>query len=241
MQLYKILQCQGFGTRKYCQKLIEQGHVAVNGTIIQDAKANFIEKNLCYSVFDEEFLFQEKIYIALNKPKGYECTHQSKHYRNVFDLFPEYLVNRNLQSAGRLDQDTTGLLLLSDDGQFIHALTHPRKHVDKFYTIQTLNEISDAQMLHLQQGVLLHQEKGCFYAKNIEKLAVKQLRFAIDQGVYHQVKRMMVAVGNQVLDLHRDQIANLKLDHLNLVEGEWCFLNTEQCRQALEFSNHKKQ
>lgn len=228
LPLDKILQSQGFGSRKSCQQLIKSGAVCIDGQIIQDFKYSVIPQNLEFSVFNQHFLYREKVYIALNKPQGYECSHQPQHHHSVFTLFPDYLVARHLQAVGRLDYDTTGLLLFSDDGQFIHRLTHPRRHLGKYYQMTTEQPISTDQLQQLAQGVALHQEQELFQAHEIQQLDSRCLQFCIYQGVYHQVKRMMAAVGNPIQSLHRTQIARLTLQDLQLATGEWCYLSEQQ-------------
>lgn len=232
MQLDKILQSQGFGSRKHCQQLISNGQVQVSGQVINDVKQNFDISGLSFVVFGAEYLYREKVYIALHKPLGYECSHRPQQHHSVFDLLPEFLLARNVQSIGRLDQDTTGLLLLSDDGQYLHSLTHPRKHVAKYYRVTTADDLTAGQISQLQQGVQLKNESQIFMAHDFEQSSERQCRFAVHQGVYHQVKRMLAAVGNHVTALHRDQIGQLCLDKLPIEQGEWCYLNESEYQHA---------
>lgn len=229
MILEKMLQSQGFGSRKLCQSLIKNGAIKINGDVVYDPKLKLDLKNLEYSVYDDKFQYREKVYIALNKPAGYECSHQSTHHFSVFELFDDVLLNRGLQTIGRLDQDTTGLLLLTDDGQFLQALTHPKKHVPKVYSMHTTDAVTDEQMQQLETGVELRNESGVFAATDVKCLSEHQLQFTVHQGVYHQVKRMVAAVGNKVETLHRQQIGMLNLSDLaELPEGEWIYLNEDQ-------------
>ncbi len=231
MLLEKMLQSQGFGSRKHCQQLIKNGAVTVQGEVHQDLKTQIKpEAGMSFTVYAEHYQYREKVYIALHKPQGYECSHQPLHHDSVFDLFPEPLLNRGLQCVGRLDQDTTGLLLLTDDGAFLQALTHPRKHVGKVYHVRTVDPVTDAQIQALQQGVELRNEKGLYAATEVLRLAEHRLSMTIHQGVYHQVKRMLAAVGNKVEQLHRQQVGALVLE--DLAEGEWLYLNDEQVVQA---------
>ena len=230
MFLEKMLQSQGFGSRKYCQQLIKNGAVEINGEVVDHPKLKLDLKDLRFSVYGEEYLYREHLYIALNKPKGYECSHQATHHFSVFELFDEVLLNRGLQCVGRLDQDTTGLLLLTDDGQYLQALTHPKKHVPKVYVMQTADAVTAEQIQQLEQGVELRNENGIFAATDIKLLAAHQLQMTVHQGVYHQVKRMLAAVGNKVETLHRAQIGQLGLN--DLAEGEWMYLSAEQIEQS---------
>jgi 16S rRNA pseudouridine516 synthase len=226
MLLEKILQSQGFGSRKYCQQLIKNGSVQIEGQVCENPKQNINTDQLCFQVFGEEYQYREHLYIVLNKPKGYECSHQATHHKSVFSLLPEVLIHRGIQCVGRLDQDTTGLLLLTDDGQYLQALTNPRKHVPKVYHVTTVDPISSEQLMALEQGVELRNEKGIYAATNVQLFSRHQLAMTIHQGVYHQVKRMLAAVGNKVEVLHRHQIGLLELPELK--EGEWIYLTPSQ-------------
>lgn len=226
MLLEKILQSQGFGSRKYCQQIIKNGSVQIEGQICENPKQNINTDQLCFQVFGEEYQYREHLYIVLNKPKGYECSHQATHHKSVFSLLPEILIHRGIQSVGRLDQDTTGLLLLTDDGQYLQALTNPRKHVPKVYHVTTADPISAEQLMALEQGVELRNEKGIYAATNLQLFSTHQLAMTIHQGVYHQVKRMLAAVGNKVELLHRQQIGLLELPELP--EGKWIYLTSSQ-------------
>ena len=230
MFLEKMLQSQGFGSRKHCQQLIKNGAIAIQGEVITNAKHKLDLSNLSFSVYGESFDYREKVYIALNKPQDYECSHQATHHFSVFDLFDDVLMNRGLQCVGRLDQDTSGLLLLTDDGQFLQALTHPKKHVAKVYRMQTADSVTEQQIQQLQQGVELRNESGVFAATDVIQLSENELQLTIHQGVYHQVKRMLAAVGNKVERLHRQQIGALALPELE--QGKWIYLDEQQVELA---------
>lgn len=231
MFLEKLLQSQGFGSRKNCQQLIKNAAVSVGDEVITNPKQQCnIKDDFFYTVYGESYQYREKVYIALHKPQGYECSHQATHHFSVFDLFDDVLNERGIQCVGRLDQDTTGLILLTDDGQFLQALTHPKKHVAKVYRMQTADPVSDQQLLQLSQGVELRNESGVFAATDVIRLASHELQMTIHQGVYHQVKRMLAAVGNRVEKLHRQQIGGFDL--ADLAEGEWIYLNSQQVEAA---------
>ena len=230
MILEKMLQSQGFGSRKNCQNLIKNGAVQIQGEMVSDPKLKLKLDQLEFTVSGQTYQYREKVYIALNKPAGYECSHQATHHFSVFELFDQVLLERGLQCVGRLDQDTTGLLLLTDDGQFLQALTHPKKHVAKVYRMQTADAVTEEQLLNLEQGVELRNENGIFAATDVKQIAEHEMQMAIHQGVYHQVKRMLAAVGNKVEKLHRQQIGLLKLQDLS--EGEWMYLTESQIQAA---------
>lgn len=226
MLLEKILQSQGFGTRKYCQQLIRNGAVSIENQSCDNPKQNIHTENLSFQVLGKEYQYREYVYLALNKPQGYECSHQATHHHSVFSLLPEILIHRGIQCVGRLDHDTTGLLLLTDDGQYLQSLTHPKKHVPKIYYVTTVDPITSAQLTKLEQGVELSNEKGIFAATDVHLFSEYQLAMTIHQGVYHQVKRMIAAVGNKVETLHRHQVGLLELSELP--QGEWRYLTPLQ-------------
>jgi 16S rRNA pseudouridine516 synthase len=238
MHLEKILQSQGFGSRKQCRALIEKGQVQVDEKTCLDPKAHFSLDYFTFRVAGQAWLYREKVYIALNKPIGFECSHHPQHHPSVFNLLPPQLIARGLQCVGRLDQDSTGLLLLTDDGTYLHALTHPRRHVPKRYRITMHEPVTDHQVRQLQAGVELLGEQDLLYAHDCvfsgtSDDVVKDrhiLTFTIHQGIYHQVKRMIAAVGNHVVALHRTEIGQFKLD--GIADGQWVYLDHEQQQSA---------
>jgi 16S rRNA pseudouridine516 synthase len=228
LSLDRILQSQGFGTRKYCRALIEDGEVAVNGAIADNYKAAVETDGLVLTVFDEEWRYRQHVYIALYKPAGYECSRKPSHHPGVLKLLPEQFTWREVQPVGRLDHDTTGLLLISDDGPFIHAQSSPKRHVPKVYQATTAEPVTDELVAQMLSGVQLHDEPAPLAALVCEKNGDHQLEIVLEQGKYHQVKRMLAAAGNHCSALHRAAIGGLTLAALGLKEGEWCFLEEEQ-------------
>ncbi|MCA3231618.1 MAG: rRNA pseudouridine synthase, partial [Cupriavidus sp.] len=156
--LDRILQSQGFGTRRYCGDLVEAGLVEVNGALCEDPGARFEVDGLRLTVDGEEWLACTKAYLMLNKPAGYECSQRPRHHPSVYNLLPVPLRQREVQAVGRLDHDTTGLLLLTDDGQFIHAQTSPKKQVPKVYEVTTFDFVTPEQVEALCTGVQLDDE-----------------------------------------------------------------------------------
>lgn len=233
MKLEQLLQSQGFGSRKYCQQLILNGAVSITDEICIDPKKTFNSKDLLdleFKVFNQNYRYYEKVYLALNKPQGYECSHQPDYHHSVFELLPAHLRLRGVQSVGRLDQDTTGLLLFTDDGKFLQKMTHPKKHIGKTYVVDTLDKVPLEMLQTLEQGVELRNEKGVFTATDIQLLAEKCFTMTIHQGVYHQVKRMVASIGHKVEKLHRSKMGQLTLDSLDLEQGQWCYLTAEQLK-----------
>lgn len=231
LPLDRILQSQGFGTRKWCRELIENGDVSVSGEQIFDGSKNFDTDKLEFTVFDEPYLFRKQLYIAMNKPANYECSRKPSHHPGVLSLLPEQFSRRDIQPVGRLDHDTTGLLLLSDDGAFIHAQSSPKRHVPKIYVATTYELITQQLVRKLLEGVKLKDETVTLAATSCKMIDPHQLELEVEQGKYHQVKRMLVAAGNHCTALRRSQIGNLTLESLEINEGEWCFLNETQLLQ----------
>ena len=228
LSLDRILQSQGFGTRKYCRALIEDGDVLINGAVQDNYKATYETDGLVLHVFDEEWVVREHVYIALYKPADYECSRKPSHHPGVLTLLPEQCTWRDVQPVGRLDHDTTGMLLMSDDGPFIHAQSSPKRHVPKVYQATTQEPVTDELVRQLLAGVQLHDEPAPLAALVCEKKGEYQLEIVLEQGKYHQVKRMLAAAGNHCAALHRSAIGKLQLASLGLQEGEWCYLTPEQ-------------
>ena len=228
LSLDRILQSQGFGTRKYCRALIEDGEVSINGEIHDNFKTTVETDGLVLHVFDEEWKYREHVYIALNKPANFECSRKPSHHPGVLTLLPEQFTWRDVQPVGRLDHDTTGMLLMSDDGPFIHAQSSPKRHIPKIYQATTAETVTPALITQLLAGVQLHDEPAPLAAVSCVQLGDNLLEIVLEQGKYHQVKRMLAAAGNHCSALHRAAIGNLTLESLGLAEGEWCFLDQAQ-------------
>ncbi len=228
LSLDRILQSQGFGTRKYCRALIEDGDVIVNGEVHTSYKASIETSGLVLNVFDEEWVYREHVYIALHKPANFECSRKPSHHPGVLTLLPEQFTWRDVQPVGRLDHDTTGMLLMSDDGPFIHAQSSPKRHVPKIYQATTQDPVTPALVASLLAGVKLHDEPAPLAALTCVQRGEHQLEIVLEQGKYHQVKRMLAAAGNHCSALHRSAIGGLTLESLGIAEGEWCFLDQSQ-------------
>jgi 16S rRNA pseudouridine516 synthase len=224
MNLTKLLQSQGFGTRRACRGLILGGRVVVEGEVISDPEAELPTAGLVFSVDGETWQYREKAYVMLHKPPGYECSRQPRHHPSVLSLLPPPLVERGIQPVGRLDEDTTGLLLLTDDGAFLHSMSSAKKRVPKVYRATTKHAITDGQISSLLNGVLLNDETERIAAAHAERLDEHLLRLTVTGGQYHQVKRMIAASGNRVEVLHRESVGDLVLPD-DLAPGEWRWLD----------------
>jgi 16S rRNA pseudouridine516 synthase len=228
LPLDRILQSQGFGTRKWCRELVEDSEVAINGETVSDSRTAFETDGLEFTVYGEPWQYREHVYIALNKPIDHECSRKPSHHPGVLSLLPEQFALRDVQPVGRLDHDTTGLLLMSDDGSFIHAQSSPRRHIPKVYVATTHDPVTPQLIAQLLKGVKLHDEPAPLAAIICKMLDAHQLEIVLEQGKYHQVKRMLAAAGNHCTALRRTEIGQLKLDALGLAQGEWCYLDVAQ-------------
>ncbi|MGL4767195.1 MAG: pseudouridine synthase [Formosimonas sp.] len=223
LPLYKVIQSQGFGTRAYCRAAIEAGDVSVRGEVCLDPDESFELTDLHFTIEGLDWTYAEFVYVLLHKPAGYECSQKPKHHKGVLTLLPAYLRERDVQCVGRLDVDTTGLLLLSDDGQFIHKNTSPKKNVNKIYHATCAEPISEDFLTQLKTGVLLHDENETLKAVDARALDGNTLELTLKEGKYHQVKRMVAAAGNHVNALHRLAVGEFMLpDDLPL--GEWTLI-----------------
>jgi 16S rRNA pseudouridine516 synthase len=177
--------------------------------------------------------------VLLHKPAGYECSHKPSAWPSVYALLPSPLrlrPNKNaiqgVQAVGRLDQDTTGLLLMSDDGQFIHRLSSPKHHVPKLYQVTCKHAVDDKQIAKLLEGVVLDDSPKPVRAAACVATGELTLDLTLTEGKYHQVKRMIAAVGNRVEVLHRASMGSLGLG--DLASGEWRWLSSEEVALLLK-------
>jgi 16S rRNA pseudouridine516 synthase len=233
LTLDRLLQSQGFGSRKYCRNLITEGELRIQGEVVTDYRLSMDTTNLTFELFDEVWPYREQVYIALNKPVNVECSRKPSHHPSVLTLLPEQCTWRDVQPVGRLDHDTTGLLLLSDDGAFIHAQSSPKRHVPKVYLATTHFPITEQLIAQLMSGVQLHDEPAPLAALQCKQVAEYQCEIVLEQGKYHQVKRMLAAAGNHCVALQRIAIGGLTLAELGLEEGEWCYLEEHHLEKLI--------
>ena len=171
-------------------------------------------------------VFLGKRYYMLNKPVGYVCANSDELHPTVFDLLDEPNMS-DFHVAGRLDLDTTGLVIITNDGDWSHKITSPKHNKFKTYLIETQEPLTDDALEKLRQGVQLHNEKELTRPAIAEQLATYRMRLSICEGKYHQVKRMLAAVGNKVVELHREKVANIELDE-TLASGEYRLLSAAE-------------
>lgn len=236
MKLEQILFSQGFGSRKLCRLLIARGEVEIAGVVCTNPTVEVDltppdGEALAFRVDGVSWQYHAKAYLMLNKPADYECSQKPKSHPSVYTLLPAPLRTRDVQAVGRLDQDTTGLLLFSDDGQFIHRMTSPKHEVPKVYDVTASKAVTPEQLDRLLAGVVLDDSPESVRALACAVTAPNKIQLTLTSGKYHQVKRMLAAVGNHVDRLHRSKVGKLMLP-ADLNEGQWRWLSDAELAMA---------
>ncbi len=243
MELQDLLYSQGFGTRRVCVGLVQKALVRLPiGGEWQTCQDPWMEVDATpdgpFEVQGVPWIYRARAHLMLHKPAGTECSRKPSAWPSIYSLLPAPLRQRpqksavdGVQAVGRLDQDTTGLLLLSDDGQFIHRMASPRHHVPKVYQVHTVDAITPQQTDKLLAGVVLDDDPQPVRAAACETLGSHHLALTLTEGKYHQVKRMLAAVGNRVERLHRSAIGGLQLP-IDLPPGQWRWLSASDLQQV---------
>ncbi|MBE3591441.1 MAG: rRNA pseudouridine synthase [Thermoanaerobacter sp.] len=230
MRIDKLLSNTGIGTRKEAKKFIKEGLVLVNGNTVKDAGL-IVDTESDEILFDgEKINYKEFIYIMINKPKGVISATYDEVEKTVIDLLPQELKARNPFPVGRLDKDTEGLLLITNDGDLAHQLLSPKKNVIKKYYAEILGFVNESDIEAFNEGIILENGYKTLPA-NLEILFsssdVSKVYVYIREGKYHQIKRMFESVGKKVIYLKRLAMGSLTLDE-NLKPGEWRQLSEEE-------------
>ena len=226
MRLDKFIAEETGLTRSQAAKALKSGVVSVNEEIEKSgARKVSTEDAIRYEGELLEWL-EGGQYFMLYKPQGYVCSHDDGEYPTVFQFFDYPLMNK-LHTAGRLDVDTTGLVLLTDDGQWSHRITSPKHHCEKTYLVTLADPVEAFYAQQLAEGILLRGEKEPCLPAKMEILDDYNVNLTISEGRYHQVKRMFAALGNKVEALHRWRIGDIVLDE-SLEEGEYRTLSDEE-------------
>lgn len=218
MRLDKFLANSGIGSRKEVKELIKQGLVFVNDERIKNSDKNIDEIKDVIKIRDKCIEYRKYVYIMLNKPQNIISATEDNKHKTVIDLIKGY-DTYNIFPVGRLDIDTEGLLLLTNDGKLSHNLLSPKKHVEKEYFVKLKENINDIDINKVENNIELEDGYICKKAK-IKRLSKNELNISITEGKFHQVKRMFKAVGNEVIFLKRVRMANILLDK-NLKSGEY--------------------
>lgn len=224
IRLDKFLADSGFWSRREAKELLRQGRVQRNGEVEREAAAKIDPQVESIFVDGKRLQWSEFHYIMLYKPENVLTATEDHYQKTVLDLLPkEY---SNLFPVGRLDKDTTGLLLLTDDGELAHQLLSPKKHVDKVYLAQVDGDVNSEDVLAFQQGMTLEDGTVCLPAK-LEPLERGLCQVTLREGKFHQVKRMLAQRGKPVIKLKRISMGGLSLD-INMKPGDFRPLTTEE-------------
>ena len=208
MRLDKYLANSGVGTRKEVKEFLKKRKIKINDKLVIDGSINVKENEDIIKYEDNIIKFKPFIYIMLNKPNGVISATEDKKYKTVIDILDNNYRTYDIFPVGRLDIDTEGLLILTNDGKLSHNLLSPNKHVNKKYYVELKTEITLEMIQKLENGIKLEEN---FVTKNENNL--KKVFITITEGKFHQVKRMFKAVNNEVLYLKRIQMGNLTLDN----------------------------
>ena len=232
MRVDALLSRYGYCTRRDAAAWVRQGRVVQDGVALKTPSAAAQPNRVL--VDGEPVEFPDGVYVALHKPVGYTCSHaEGEGGTPVYELLPARWLRRSpaVQTVGRLDKETSGLLLLTDDGALLHALTSPKRHVPKEYVFTTAAPVPESAVALFAGGELrLRGESTPCLPAQLALEGECAGRLILHEGRYHQVRRMLAAVGAPVLTLQRVAIGSLRLDSLGLGAGEWAALSPEQLR-----------
>lgn len=233
-RLDKVLASQGTLSRRDVKEIMKKGRVSVNGNVVKDSsfKVDINKDEVCLD--GEIILLKKHIYIMMNKPQGVVSASEGEKEETVVDLVPDELYRKGLFPAGRLDKDTTGFVLITDDGDFAHRILSPKNHIFKTYLARLDHKLSDTDIKMLETGITLGDGTILKEAKVeiVEQSDTPLVKIMICEGKYHQVKRMFAAAGNKVVALHRSKMGGLELDSA---------LNPGECREITPEERQKIQ
>lgn len=233
MRLDKLLGHGGWGTRRQIKELCKKGHVFVNDVCCKDSSMKVNPQSDAICVDGQSVVYEEFYYIMMHKPAGVISATEDRAAKTVLDLLDGSYQGAGLFPVGRLDKDTTGLLLLTNDGTWAHRIITPKKHIDKVYEAVVDGEIPMQLGDTFEKGIVLADGLQCMPAK-AKQVGDATLEITVQEGKYHQVKRMCAAVGLSVVQLHRRSIGGLVLDAA-LAPGEYRKLTVAE--QNLPFSD----
>ena len=217
MRLDKYLATHSDATRTLAKMAIKSGRVEINGAVIKD-QGKKVKSGDVVSINGRELKESSEVYLVMNKQAGIICATQDEEQDTVLD-FLDGFTHKELHIAGRLDKDTTGLVLITSDGKWSHRVTSPNYTCQKIYLLETVIPIQPSYVEEFSKGVLLRGESKPTKPAKLEILAANSARLTLTEGKYHQVKRMFGAMGNRVTKLHREAVGEVTL--ADLPEGEF--------------------
>ena len=238
-RLQKYLANNGIASRRKCEEYIQEGRVRVNGKVVKELGIK-IDSDSDVIEFDEKVVDKvvKKVYVLLNKPIGYVTTVKDQFYRpTVMDLVK---INEKVLPVGRLDMYTSGALILSNDGDFINKVTHPKNEVEKTYTVTVKGIVTDEDVERLKNGVEIQIDSSDTFKtgkakvkilKTDQEKQISRLQITIHEGKNREVRKMCEAIGKKVLALHRRKIGNLDVKNIEI--GKWRYLNSKEVEELV--------
>lgn len=227
MRLDKYFSSQKILSRSECGKYLKKGRIAVNGEIVKKGDLKIDPEKDEITLDKKPIRYEKYVYILLNKPFGVVSATEDGRDKTVIDLLPDSLQKRNLFPCGRLDKDTIGLVVITDDGESAHAALSPKKHVEKEYYFETADEYDEKDRKAIEGGITLrdgYTTKPCKVERKSEKSGV----ITLTEGKYHEIKRLFGARGNKITFLRRDSFGGIRADNLAL--GEWRYMTDEETK-----------
>lgn len=225
MRLDKFFTTTATLTRSHAQKEIRSGHISVNGITIKNPDFHIDPENDEVVYDGNKITYSKFIYIIMNKPRNVVSATTDVREKTVLDLLPDGMRNLGLFPCGRLDKDTTGLVILTNDGVAAHNALSPKRHVKKLYRFTVADPYSDEDILSIEQGITLkdgYTTKTC----KIKRIDTCNGYITLTEGKYHEIKRLFGARGNKIISLSRESFGNVNIG--NLSDGEWRFMSEEE-------------
>mgnify|MGYP004635582327 FL=1 len=225
MRLDKFFTTTATLTRSRAQKEIRSGHISVNGITIKNPDFHIDPENDEVVYDGNKITYSKFIYIIMNKPRNVVSATTDVREKTVLDLLPDGMRNLGLFPCGRLDKDTTGLVILTNDGVAAHNALSPKRHVKKLYRFTVADPYSDEDILSIEQGITLkdgYTTKPC----KIKRIDICNGYITLTEGKYHEIKRLFGARGNKIISLSRESFGNVNIG--NLSDGEWRFMSEEE-------------
>ena len=227
MRIDKLLSELGLCTRREAAKIAKSGGITVDGVVVKDSAAHVDPEKSVLTLQGREVVYQKYTYVMLNKPEGYVSATDDKSLPYVTELLPEELRRRELFPVGRLDKDTVGLMILTNNGVLAHSLLSPKHHVEKEYYFTAAEPLKAGAEEQFKNGVTLADGYECKSAGLVLSEDRREGRITLTEGKYHQIKRMIAAQGNRVTSLERISFGNIVLDR-SLARGEWRYLTEDE-------------
>jgi len=234
-RLDKLIASQGKFSRSEVKKLIKSGRITIDGAVPKNSDIKLSPDECEIRIDGEKLNYKKHIYIMLNKPQGVISASNDRDKETVIDLVPKELFREGLFPAGRLDGDTTGFVLITDDGDFAHRILSPKNHIMKTYHATLRDELTEEDIVRFREGLTLGDGTECLEAhvRILESGGKNLAEIKICEGKYHQVKRMFASIGNKVLQLRRVKMGDLDLDE-SLKEGECREITGDELKKITE-------